>query len=376
MAMADASAPRESDSRLSVFADPLAGWHNDDILLDKEARQALGNVEPGLLRVLDWPELRALFKQHEEPANLHVRRGRQLGLASVGAGVAAMAVAAIALLVPPGLAVPAGAVALLLAATAGGLYGVRRLLARSTAQWLGSRYWTERARGLYFQVLINNLDQAVEAMTDNPALAVWRATRAQALEALPPASDMAARVHAMSDDVADEAVWLLPTWRSAPPPPEPSPNLDKLLARLRAQRFDVQIAYSRRRLGESMGAPRRRAEANARLAKLATVGAVLAAGGAGLSLLLGLGPDALVTRAAVAVAITATAAVLGLRAVNDALYPSAELVRFAGYNAAAVQARAQFDSDGLAAKIDALRAMEVHAYRDLRAFIAGHSRAA
>ena len=68
--MADASAPREGgDLRLAAFADPLAGWRNDDILLDKDARQALGAVQPQLLRVLDWPELRALFKQHEGPAN-------------------------------------------------------------------------------------------------------------------------------------------------------------------------------------------------------------------------------------------------------------------------------------------------------------------
>lgn len=371
--MADAPAPREGgDSRLAAFADPLAGWHNDDILLDKDARQALGNVHPQVLRVLDWPELRAQFKQHEEPANLHVRRGRQLGLLAVGSGVLALAVAATALLVPAGAAVAVGAVALLFAATAGALFAARKLASRSTDLWLGSRYWTERARGLYFQVLINNLDQAVEAMTDNTAFAGWKATRARALEALPPAREMAGRVGALTRDVADDEIWVLPEWRRPPPTPTPGPNLDRLLERLRAQRFDIQIAYSRRKLGESMGAPRRRAEANARLANLVTVGAVLAAGGAGLALLLGQGPETLVTRGAVAVAIVATAAVLGLRALNDALYPSAELVRFAGYNAAAVQARDQFDAGGLDAKIDALRAMEGHAYRDLRAFIASH----
>lgn len=375
MVMADASAPRDGgDSRLAAFADPLAGWHNDDILLDKDARQALGAVQPQLLRVLDWPELRALFKQHEGPANQHVRRGRQLGLMAGGCGVLALAVAAVALLVPQGASVVVGAVALALAAVAGALFAARRLVTRSTELWLGSRYWTERARGLYFQVLINNLDQAVAAMTDNTALAGWKATRARALEALPPARDMADRVRALARDVSDDEVWILPEWREPPPPPTPSPDLDRLLERLRAQRFDVQIAYSRRKLGESMGAPRRRAEANAALAKVAMVVAAVAGGGAGLALLLGHGPETLVTRAAAAVALAAVGVVLGLRALNDALYPSAELVRFAGYNAAAVQARAQFDGGGLDAKIDALRAMEAHAYRDLRDFIASHAR--
>ncbi|WP_337187794.1 hypothetical protein [Phenylobacterium sp.] len=370
--------PADAEARIPLFADPLAGWVNHDILLDKDARRRLGAAHPQALRVLDWPELRALFNKHEAPANHHARRDRRLALASVLVGVAALVTAAFAPLsdVGAGTAWPVvpGALAVLLALAAGVLAIGQVLAARSNAGWLGSRYWTERARGLYFQVLVNNLDLAARAMTDDAALGAWKRTRAQALDALPPAGDLAGRVRDMTRDVADDEVWIVPAWRAAPPAPEPSPHLDLLLSCLRAQRMDVQIDYSRRKLGDSLATPRRQADAARRAAGALTVAAVTAAGLAGLLLTVGFTPHALGVRAVVAVAAAAAALALGLRAVNDSLFPASDLVRYAWYNAAAVQARAQFDSGDLEARIDALRAMEGHAYRDLRGFIASHTR--
>ena len=178
----------------------------------------------------------------------------------------------------------------------------------------------------------------------------------------------------MTRDVADDEVWILPAWRTAPPAPETSPQLDLLLSCLRAQRMDVQIDYSRRKLGDSLAAPRQQADAARRAVGGLTVAAVAAAGLAGVLLTFGFTLAALGVQAAVAVAAAAAALALGLRAVNDGLFPASDLVRYAWYNAAAVQARAQFDGGDLEARIDALRSMEGHAYRDLRGFIASHTR--
>ena len=72
---------------------------------------------------------------------------------------------------------------------------------------MGSRYWTERARGLYFQVLVNNLDLAARAMTDDRALAEWKMARARALEALPSAGD-GALLGGIDQVLGDDAMVL------------------------------------------------------------------------------------------------------------------------------------------------------------------------
>jgi hypothetical protein len=358
-----------TEPRLSVFADPLAGWANDDVLLDKDARQRLGAEHPGALRVLDWPELRALFKQHEAPANQQARRDRHFGLASVGAGVLGLILVAFApLAASAGQLV--GVAAVVLVAAGAALAAWQVVAARSTSRWLGSRYWTERARGLYFQVLINNLDLAARAMTEDRALAEWKMARARALDALPSAGDLAPQD--MAADVADDEVWIVDDWKTPPDRPAETPQLTVLLARLRAQRFDIQIDYSSRKLGDSLPTPRR-AEAGRTAAGLLTAAAVAAAGGAGLLLTLGLPTADLIVKLLIALAAAAAALALGLKAINDSLYPSGDLARLAWFNAAASQARTQFDHGDLDAKIDALRAMEALAYRELREFIASHA---
>ena len=82
--------------RRDDFEDPQAGWANDDILFTKPARMALGARHPAALRVLDWPELRALFGKHEAPANRHGRADRRFGMVSVGSAVGGLILAAFA----------------------------------------------------------------------------------------------------------------------------------------------------------------------------------------------------------------------------------------------------------------------------------------
>ena len=182
--------PADADARIPLFADPLAGWVNDDILLDKDARRRLGAEHPQALRVLDWPELRALFNKHEAPANHHARRDRRLGLASVLVGVAALVLAAFTPLAgAAGQAAGAQIAGPWRVPGAGGrhLALCQMMAARTKAEWLGSRYWTERARGSTSRFWSTT--------------STWRpghdrrrraghleARRAQALDALPPAA--------------------------------------------------------------------------------------------------------------------------------------------------------------------------------------------
>jgi hypothetical protein len=271
-----------AESGPGPFWDPLADWSNDDILLTKPARASLRARHMRSLRVLDWPELRAQFTRYEEPANRNARRSRWLGVVDRSA----------------------------------------------RAGWLGNRFWTERMRALYFQTLINNLGLVAEAMRSDAALGEWKAARARALAAMPTPSDVAGQVGQLAGAVQDDEVWVLPEWGPAAQPPSPSEELDLLLTLLRTQRFDSQIDYAARKVGDSHRKPHwwTRAEA------------------------------------------------LALRIVSRDHGASGDARRYAEYGAAVQRLRDRFDAGDVSEKLAALREMEIVAYRDLRDFVAAHWR--
>ena len=356
-----------------LFSDPLAGWPNDDILLTKPARAVLGARHLRSLRVLDWPELRAQFIRYEEPANRHARRDRGLGLGSVSSAAAGLMLAGFAPLAGPATAY-LGAVAVLLC-LAGAIFGAVHWLDRpAKARWLGNRFWTERMRALYFQTIINNLGLVAAAMRSDASLGEWKAARVRALAALPTPDDLAAQIGKLAGVVGEDEAWVLSEWALPPGPPELSEELDIVFTLLRSQRFDSQIAYIDRKLGDSLRAPRRRSQAVALGGQLLPVGAVIAAATAGVLLLTGQPGDGVAVRLALAVAAAATVAALALRMINDDLKLSEDAGRYAWYGAAVQRARARFDAGDLGEKLAALREMEVIAYRDLRAFVAAHWR--
>ncbi|HEY3951658.1 hypothetical protein [Phenylobacterium sp.] len=317
MAKPSAASPPggKGEARLSIFAGPLDSWANDDILLTKPARERLAAEHPRALRVLDWPELRTLFANYEAPATQEATSGRRRGRLVFLPAAGGLVLAPLTLLLPSGIRLPA-LFGVLVAAAIGVFVAWRMRASGRTSHALGSRFWTERARGLYFQVLVNNLGLAAQAMNDDRAFSAWKRVRAEALETLPLARDLPARIRDLVKDLEDQDVWIVPAWATQSPPPPPSPELDVLLGRLRAQRFETQIVYIGHKIGDT--AP----------------------------------PDQ--------------------NKMGHGKTGDGDAGRYARFRAAIAAARAAFDAGDLAAKVDALRAMEAHAYRDLRDFITTH----
>lgn len=374
-APADAEVRAPDAIAAEAFEDPQAGWANDDILFTKPARDALRDRHPTALRVLDWPELRALFGKHEAPANRHGRADRRFGMVSVSAAVAGLILAAFSPVAPPEAQPLAGALALAFCVGGAGLALFHWLGANSRARWLGHRYWTEQARGLYFQTVVNNLDLVARAMTDDQALAEWKVVRARALAALPSPEVMPAQLGRLSGEPADDETWVVAEWVRAPVPPPASEELSLLLDILRRHRFGIQLAYTEGKLGDSLRGPRRRSEAIRVGSDVLPAVAVVAAALAGGLMAAGVPADGAGIKALLGVAASGAAIALGLRLINDSLLLTDDAGRYAWYSAAVLQARARFDAGSLAEKVDALRDMEVVAYRDLRAFVAAHWRA-
>ena len=369
-----APTPVDSDSLADDAHVPDEAWANDDILFTKPARMALGARYPQGLRVLDWPELRALFAKHEAPASRNRRRDRRSGLISVllaGLGLVAAAFAPVA----------AGAerwmgLAILAFTLVGTALAVFHLLgAQSRIRWLGNRYWTERARGFYFQTIVNNLGLVARAMREDAALAEWKAVRAQALRSLHSPDDLAGQIRKLAGHIDENGTWIIPDWEKPPETPQPSKELDLLLNLLRSQRFDIQLAYSDGKLGASLTAPKRRSETVQRGIQYLPPLAVTMAAVAGALLAAGLPVTDPMVRLALAAAAGAAAVGLALRVLEDGLLLAGDATRYAWYSTAVRQVRGHFDSGGLPEKVAALREMETVAYRDLQEFVAAHWRA-
>lgn len=364
----------ESDEHHGLFHDALADWTNDDVLQTKEARAALGSKHPTGLRVLDWPELRALFAKYDPPATQHGRRDRRFGLLSVGLAALGLVLAVLSpLAIGAERYVEMVAAALVIAGLV--LMAFHELGAVSKARQLAQRFGAERVRALYFQAVANNLDLVARAMTNDAALGEWKVVRGRLLSYLPKPEDLPGQVPTLAGPATDAEAWVLPEWVTAPQPPEPSPQLDLLLSLLRSQRLDAQVDYVRRKLSDSLGAPGRRAGVVRALSKLLLAAAVMTGVIAGVLLANGQTPGDTDVKLALEVMVGALVAVLALRVVNDDRLLAGDAGRYAAYFAAVSDARARFDRGDLAEKMAALREMETVAYRDLRAFVAARWRA-
>ncbi|MBS0362622.1 MAG: hypothetical protein JSR98_14695 [Proteobacteria bacterium] len=366
--------PEPEQSR-GLLQDALAGWANDDVLLSKAARAALGARHPAALRVLDWPELRVLFDKYDPPATRHGRRDRRLGLLSVGLAALGLILAmASPLAVGAERAIELVAAVLVVAGLA--IVGAHRLGAGAKARSLAHRFGAERVRALYFQAVANNLDLAARAMKDDAALGLWKAARARGLADLPEPETLPGQIPTLAEPVGDEAeTWVSPAWSQPPGPPEPSPDLNLLLSLLRGQRLDGQIDYLERKLGDSLGAPGQRAAVVRGLSRL-LLGAAAVTGLMAAVLVVAMGRKlwGADVKLALEVAAGAIVAALALGVVNDGRLLAGDAKRYAACFAALSEARARFDAGGPAEKVAALREVEVVCYRDLREFVGGHWR--
>lgn len=365
--------PRAEESH-GLFHDSLADWTNDDVLQTKEARAALGARHPMGLRVLDWPELRALFAKYDPPATRHGQRDRRLGLSSLGLAALGLALAlASPLAIGAERVVELAAAVLVVAGLA--IMAFHRFGAKSKARSLGQRYGAERVRALYFQAVGNNLALVSRAMTDDAALGEWKRTRAQLLSHLPEPDDLPDQIPRLAGPVDDDAeTWVAPQWSSPPPAPPASPQLDLLLSLLRGQRLDGQIDYVERKLSASLGAPGQRAAVVRWLSRMLFAAAVVTGAIAAVLLATGRAPGDTDVKLALEVTAGAVVAVMALAVVNDNRLLAGDARRYAAYLAALSNIRARFDTGGIPDKVAALRDAEIVCYRDLREFVGDHWR--
>ncbi len=371
------------------FDDKLAGWQNDDLIFSQKQRDFLQEHCPDQLRVADWPELREMFKARDDEANRDKRDNRSLGFIALLFGCVALLSAAIVRGFS-GLPDWLTATLLLVSAISGVvavISGVTRALFRSPKHtWLARRLWTERLRQLNFQFIINNLDLAVKAVSDESKLAEWNESRAKQLSLLSHDFEqkVSQRVRNIVEDLDESDVWISPDWQDFKPPGASEASLAKWFEFLLHQRFEVQEDYSSRQL-TGMKSPVFRHQLLSRVSAGLTVVLILfSLGVSALAFCLGLSKetfsDGLKDPWVVQLGLILGGLGIGfvaLRAVGDGLQLQAESDRYLWYNAGVknLMARYQAQETSKVEKLEILRAMERMSYQELRGFLQTNERA-
>lgn len=358
---------------------PLDGWPNDDLLLGERHRAFIQRSVPDVFPLLDWPELRALFSQHDHPAGHFRKRSRRAGLAAVALGYASLLLAAFSPLVTDMLGIESEAlrrhVGLLICglALAGGVLGYALILfGKARRHWLTHRFWTERIRQFNFQFILNNLPLAADILTKRKTIASWREAQARSIDALQneylaPLTDAMNR---MSQDIADTSPWILPHWNKPKILQADADALAPLLVVLGKQRIDVQRRYTALKMKPGFHSPPSRKRFINVASDVLTITALLCAAGTGYLLMSGHAIDSMALKLVAAISGAVSGLIISLRACNDGLQLGEESERLEWYAAAIDSVSDRFheaDNDG---KVDLLAELENLSYQELRRFIA------
>ena len=374
----------------SAFQDPLEGWTNDDLLLDKTERERFRDRHPRLAEIFDCEKMQQAFEGHDQPASDARKRSRRHGTTAVVLGFLGLALTAFtpwlakllsfSTIFPndPGSAerwIGGAAAALIILGTLVGLH--QALIGRAKREWLIHRYWTERIRQFHFQLIVNNLEMAAAAMGGGAALDDWRSMRERELsdflyefeKTLKTAFDR------LEDDHAEEDVWVDKAWREEPQATSRTQDLVALLEGLEKLRIGVQERYAELKLKPGLYSPQTRAEWLHGASDAFTAAILLLTVAIGVVYVLGEAEPRLWLLGMLGLAGTLTAAVVALRVLNEGLLLRTEAERYRWYLASVRSIRGRFEKTDTADRLRLLRELERLAYQEMRRFLVASNEA-
>lgn len=334
-----------------------------------------------MLDVLDWPELRSLFEEHNRRAGQLRRHSQALGFAVVCSAALGVAIAAASPLLagtefgpfPAELVAASLSAVLTLASGIAGfwLWGGARVRSR----WIIHRYWTERLRQLYFQALVADLPAAAAAMRSKSALRAWHRTRDGLLKDFArEMQDPAYQIQITREDLVDSMFWVLPdiAHTTEASLPASSSELNRLLRYLRRRRFGIQEEYTKKKLQQNLSSPRVRAVATRIASDILSALMVLLALAVAILLLSGAQTTDLPIKTCLAAGGIVGALIAGLRAFDEGVRNRGDAERYEWYLAAVRDLAARFDTGDDSEKVRALAQLERMAYREMRGFVEAH----
>lgn len=368
----------------SAFQDPIEGWTNDDLLLDKTEREHFSRRHPRLAPIFDWQEMRQAFEVHDQPASEARKRSRRHGTVALALGFLGLALTA----VTPWLAkllsfsplfpndqdnaerwiggAAAGLIVL------GALFGFHQaLIGRAKREWLIHRYWTERIRRFHFQLIDSNLERAAAALDGGAALDAWRTFRQRKLDDFlhDVEKTLATAFDALEDDHAEEEVWADRACGEPPATLLQTPELAELLKGLEEQRIGVQERYTALKLKPGLYSPETRAQWLHGVSDAFTAVILIITVAIGALYVRGSEEPRLWLLGLLGLSGALTAAVVALRVLNEGLLLRTEAERYRWYLASVRSIRDRFEKADAADRVRILRELERLAYQEMRRFL-------
>jgi hypothetical protein len=351
---------------------------NDDLLLSEVDRDLAARIFPELVQFLDFPELRAVFSAHDQPANTLKKKRRASGVSAIAMGVLALVGAASAPLLPEGNSawpVALGALAALLGIASMVVGGFGVFSSSSRDAWLHHRLVTERIRQFHFQNLVCRLPDVLNAIENKQAMELFLEQRRARLAAfaMDHEGHETSKLKAVLDD-SDESEFQLVPLVTASGSAVASGTAENVLEAYKLLRFGHQIQYANWMLRpESVLVPSSaagqrdllRAVAITSMAAVFLLHLLVAA-----SLVVkGSTPGHLLDVAIVWFAIFLMAA----RAFEEGVQPGREIERYSHYRANMKRLLRDFDlAKDLPEKQRLMLEAERTAYREMRAFLQLH----
>ena len=268
----------------------------------------------------------------------------------------------------------------------GGIMGLWHLVGRrGRARWLLARLWTERLRQFYFQYTINHLNAAIEAMEGGTKLEAYRSARDGALQAFVgeiqrnvSARDFSASIGWLADDHSDAHTWGQNVWQTnlVAPGTQMTDDYRELFECLSRNRIGVQDIYARLNLKPQSASQGHMSRHTAMWGNVATFVFVVCLTLAGGWILYGRGHGGTASDSMIAASGVAAAWGLYFRLIDQGMGYSLDAERYELYCEQVGLVRQRFDAaaDDVYGKVEALRRLELYAYREMRQFLRTHLR--
>lgn len=353
-------------------------------MLNEGSRRVVAAAAPRAFNVLDWPTLRAEFTALDRLANQAKRSINRHGAASATLGAVGASILALDPLVSAPM--PRSVVAVLgcVAVLVGALMGLWHLLLHDgRGRWLVSRMRTERLRQFHFQYVLSHFDDAVAAMAGGDPLDHYRTRRDGALAAYldefgkqVDARGFAGATRWLADDHEDARAWIVSDWRHkhVAPGAEMTADRRELLECLSRGRIGIQEIYAELNLKPGAANQKGLARRVAFGANMSTLVFVVSLALAGVWIVLNRGDGGFAADALTAVSGVAAAWGLCFRLFDQGMGYSLDTERYELYAGQVALVRQRFDhaDEDVRGRIDALRQLELYAYREMRQFLHVH----
>lgn len=359
---------------------------NDDLLANKGDRELAESRYPGLVHVLDHPELQPLFARYDVPANAAKQRSRRWGLIAIVLGTLALLIASAESVytqyeslshnpyVSSTMLGMVSAIAGILS-VAIGLWGV--LYAKSKRQWLCQRLMTERLRQFHFQTFVFHLPEIVASLKSPGDVKAYQDARSRWFDAFKARYEghLDAEITGIIDGGRASDVWL-----HEPTQPDTSvlqADLTDVFAAYKALRIMHQLQYANYKLrteGRLLSAsPKKQGEI---LSQIAFV-CVLALFTIHLSIAIILSVPSFQAAAAFVhtpwvhiVAIWCAICALAIRAVEEGFGVRDETERYRDYRSSVEAIRERFERETVPAeKLRIMEEMERLVYEEMCSFL-------